>query len=179
MARVAAGDEAAFRELHRAHYSAVFRLALTTVLDREEARDVAQEVFVHLHRIAPRWEPRATVRTWLYRTTINVALGMGRRLRRWLRPRETSPSPSDDAEQRALAQETIDGVRDALVVLSPHLRAIVGLHLDAELTAPEIAEQLGMTPNAVRVALHRGLRRLGDALLEQPANTTVATEPTP
>lgn len=178
MAQVAAGNEAAFRALHRDHYPAVFRLALTTVLDREEARDVTQEVFVHLHRIAPRWQPRAAVRTWLYRTTINVALGTGRRLRRWLRPHQMSAQASDDAEARALAQETIASVRDALGLLSPRQRAVVGLHLDAEMSPAEIAEQLGMTSNAVRVALHKGLHRLRE-VLSDPSPTVSADPPLP
>ncbi len=167
MRRVAAGEAGAFVTLHREQYRAVYRLALTIVLDREEARDVTQEVFVRLHRIAPRWQPRAAVRTWLYRTTLNVALGMGRKLRRWLRPRGGTPAPERDAEDRALAAETLDQVRDALAKLSPRQRAVVGLHLDAELGAQAIGEQLGISPNAVRVTLHKGLQRLR-ATLQDP-----------
>lgn len=162
--QVAAGDARAFARLHTDHYPAVFRLALATVLDREEAKDVAQEVFVRLLAIAARWEPHATVRTWLHRTTLNVSLGMGRALRRWLRPRPSASGSAANPERVALDVETHDHMHRALARLTPQQRAVTSLHLDAELEPREIAEHLGITANAARVTLHRGLQRLREAM---------------
>lgn len=167
MKRVAGGSQAAFASLHEAHHRAVFRLALATVLDREEARDVSQEVFVRLHRVAASWQPRATVRTWLHRTTLNVALSTRRQLTRWLRPRGSSQAFGGDAEQLAAARKTLDHARDALALLSPRQRAVTSLHLDAELSPTEIAEHLGISANAARVTLHKGLTRLRAALKKE------------
>ncbi len=164
MERVADGDDRAFSVLHGEHYAAVLRLAVATVLDREEARDITQEVFVRLHRIASRWEPRARVRTWLHRTTLNVALGTQRKLLRWLRPRGPSGPSQRDPERRVLAGEAVDQVRVALSVLSPRQRAVVTLHLDQGLAPRAVAEHLNITPNAARVNLHKGLHRLRGAL---------------
>lgn len=162
MVAIAAGDDAAFGRVHREHYAAVFRLALSTVLDPEEARDVAQEVFVRLHARAPGWEPRAQLRTWLHRTTLNVSMSMRRRLRRWLRPRGGEVD-ADDPEASVIADDAYDDVRRQLARLSPRQRAVVSLHLDAELTPKEIAAHLGITANAARVTLHKGLTRLRTA----------------
>lgn len=176
MTRVATGDDAAFARLHREHYAAVFRLALATVLDRHEAQDVAQEVFVRLHQIADRWEPRARVRTWLHRTTLNVSLSTRRRMTRWLRPRPSLAGTTDDAESTAIADSLRQYVKDELSRLSPRQRAVTSLHLDAELSPSEIAEHLGISANAARVTLHKGLCRLRDAYATDDATAVVSSK---
>lgn len=172
MARVADGDDAAFAELHTEHYAAVFRLALATVLDRDEARDVTQEVFVLLHAIAPRWQPRAAVRTWLHRTTVNVATSARRRLVRWLRPRASIGVTAMDPEALASADRIAARLGAAMVRLSPQQRAVTSLHLDAELEPREIAAQLGISANAARVTLHKGLERLRLAMRDADPDPT-------
>lgn len=172
MARVAGGDAVAFAELHTEHYPAVFRLAMATLLDRDEARDVTQEVFVLLHAIAPRWEPRAALRTWLHRTTVNVATSARRRLLRWLRPRASIGAMAMDPEALASADRTAARIGAAMTRLSPQQRAVTSLHLDAELEPREIAEQLGITANAARVSLHKGLERLRVAMRDAEPDTT-------
>ncbi|MBV1858819.1 MAG: hypothetical protein KUG77_10435 [Nannocystaceae bacterium] len=58
LAQCAAGERGAFDVLHREQYRAVVRLAMGIVWDPDEACDVAQEVFVRLLEVAPRWRGR-------------------------------------------------------------------------------------------------------------------------
>jgi RNA polymerase sigma-70 factor, ECF subfamily len=82
---VAAGDGAAFRELHARHHAFVFRVAFAVLLDAAEARDVVQEVFVRLHGAAATWRPDAPLPSWLRRVAVHEALSVRRRLKGFFR----------------------------------------------------------------------------------------------
>lgn len=160
LARIAAGDRQAFDALHRAHHRAVNRLALGIVGDPEEARDVAQEVFLRLLGVADGWRPEAKVSTWLHRTTLNVSLTMRRRLARWWS--RSGPGHHDvvDPEHALALGEAERAIIAGLEQLSPRQRAVVTLHLDLGFSPGEIAAELEMTSNAARLALSKGLRAL-------------------
>lgn len=160
LARIAAGERGAFELLHREHHRAVVRLAMGIVGEPEEARDVAQEVFVLLLRVAPRWRPDALVSTWLRRTTLNVAMTMRRRVARWWRRSESTSRPEVSPERAMALDQLAEDIGTCLMGLSPRQRAVVTLHLDQGLPPVEIADALAMTPNAARLALSKGLRAL-------------------
>ena len=65
MARVARGDERAFRELSRRHLPAMLGLARRILGNAADAEDVAQEAMLRVWTHAPRWQPLAALRTWL------------------------------------------------------------------------------------------------------------------
>lgn len=159
LAQVASGDRGAFESLHRAHHRAVIRLAMGVVGDADEARDVAQEVFVRLLQVAGAWAPNANVATWLRRTTLNVALTWRRRVRRWW-SRSMATRPEPDPERTVALQGVARDLDDCLSALSPRQRAAVTLHLDQGLTPAEVAESLNISANAARLALSKGLRAL-------------------
>lgn len=159
LARVAAGDERAFAELYERHRGRVFRLAYAMVLDREEAREVTQEAFVALHRVAARWRPDARVSTWLHHTTFRLASGVRRRLRRWASGTATAsapPSPEDASDAAGRWAFVVEGLR----TLPARQRGVVELHVEEDMTPAEIADALGISANAVRVSLHKGMARL-------------------
>ena len=75
-----------------------------------------------------------------------------------------------------IADRAYDDVRRAMSTLSPRQRAVVSLHLDHELRPAEIAEHLGLSANAARVTLHKGLQRLRKAYERDEATPTLAEE---
>jgi RNA polymerase sigma-70 factor (ECF subfamily) len=87
--------------------------------------------------------------------------------------RERAPSAELDAdgieiegpEQSALARLDLEA---AIASLGPRDRELVALRYGADLTARQIGELLGEKTNAVEVALHRALRKLREALLDDP-----------
>lgn len=160
LAKIAAGERGAFDVLHREHHRAVVRLAMGIVGDPDEARDVAQEVFVRLLHVASRWRPDAQVSTWLRRTTLNVALTMRRRVLRWWRRSDSAPPPEIGPERALALGRLADDIGESLKQLSPRQRAVVTLHLDQGLAPMEIAETMEMSANAARLALSKGLRAL-------------------
>lgn len=179
LSAVAAGDGAAFRELHARHQAFVFRVAVAVLLDAAEARDVVQEVFVRLHRASATWRPDAPLPSWLRRVAVNEALSVRRRLRGFFRG-NPSEARVPSAERGLAVQQTAAVLRDAMRGLTTRQRAVVTLHVDHDLQPAELAEVLGLTPNAARVTLHRGLTQLrafaAEAGLEFPADPPVEGE---
>jgi RNA polymerase sigma-70 factor, ECF subfamily len=89
LARLRAGDEAAFAALVDRHHAAMVRLALTYVRDRTVAEEVAQDAWLGLLRGRDGFEGRSSLRTWLYRIVVNRAISTGVRERMHV-PVETS-----------------------------------------------------------------------------------------
>src|SRR6266705_5778072 len=72
--RCRAGDEDAFRQLVDQHKDLVFALIARTVQDRSRAEDLAQDVFLRIHRGLPYFRGEARLSTWIYRIVANVCL---------------------------------------------------------------------------------------------------------
>jgi RNA polymerase sigma-70 factor (ECF subfamily) len=96
MRLLAEGRMTALRELYERHASFVYRVALRYTGAAEEARDIAQSVFVDLIEAARTFQPRAKVSTWLYRVTANRCLNWSRAA-----PRRKTQSLSPAIQQQA------------------------------------------------------------------------------
>ncbi len=74
MLALKAGDEGAFPALVQRHMAAVLNLAYRYLGNRADADDLAQEIFLKVHRARSRWRPEAKFTTWLYRVAANACL---------------------------------------------------------------------------------------------------------
>lgn len=90
------GSETAFRELVRRFESGVYNAALSIVQNREDAEDVAQEVFIEAYRSVAAFRGDASLRTWLYRIAVNRSLDLLRHRKRAKRGAPTR-SLNDDS----------------------------------------------------------------------------------
>src|ERR1044072_6954985 len=72
--RCRSGDEHAFQELVDRYKDLVFALIARTVQDRSRAEDLAQDVFLRVHRGLPYFRGEARLSTWIYRIVPNVCL---------------------------------------------------------------------------------------------------------
>jgi RNA polymerase sigma-70 factor, ECF subfamily len=79
LARHAAGDRGAFAELVSRHRDRLWRVALRTVGDPDDAADALQDALVSAYRAAGNFRGDAAVTTWLHRIVVNAALDVGRR----------------------------------------------------------------------------------------------------
>lgn len=155
--RAARNDAEAFGALLERYEERVTRVAASILRDPDAALDVAQEVFIALHKLLPRWQPRAALFTWLYRTAVNTALAHSRRESRHRHvdltgAEEAPPAPGDDEASRAVAR--------ALRGLPDRQRAVLTLKLTEELTFREIAGILGISASSAKTHLARGLAAL-------------------
>jgi len=179
------GDPEAFARLVALHEGMVFNLAARLLGEAEEARDVAQNVFLHVYRKLGQFQGRSTLRTWIYRITVNQCHNR----RRWWKSRRrekeeplddvatgshagqladerTESSPFDETHRRERARR----VQEGLLRLSFEHRTVLALREIEGLSCDEIADALGVAGGTVKSRLSRAreaLRReLGDLLRE-------------
>lgn len=169
MQEVRRGSPEAFEVLYDRHHRAVFNFLLRFLGDRRAAEDLLQETFLRVFAHRQAYRSTAAFRTWLFTIARNLLIDRGRRAR--TRPealgdellREVAdawPDPLAVLEGRSLEERLQAGVNR----LPPFQREVVLLSRFAGLSHDEIAHVTGASPAAVRVALHRGLRRLRDFL---------------
>ena len=157
--RLQAGDERAFRELYRRHATEVHRVASRLVGDSAEADEVMQQVFLTAFRRLARFERRSSLRTWLYRVTVNTAL---KRLRWRRRRREVAGdavperrSARPGPEERVAAQEALQLTLSCLEQLDARKRVVLVLHEVEGLGTAQIADLLGCPRSTVLTRLAR------------------------
>jgi RNA polymerase sigma-70 factor (ECF subfamily) len=184
LARLRAGDEAAFSDLVERYHAAMVRLALTRVRNRAVAEEVAQEAWVGLLRGIDRFEGRSSLRTWLFRIVINRAISTGIRERVHLPVGDdeletsdgrfsqdgwwvTPPTHwADEVLDRLAAPALADRVREVIEGLPPAQRDVVTLRDVDGLSSQEVSAILGISEGNQRVQLHRARARIR-AVLEQ------------
>lgn len=159
LARYAAGEQSAARILTLRHAPRILALARRMLADAAEAEDVTQEAMLRLWRIAPDWQDRAALGTWLYRVASNLCID---RLRR-RRPTAEVPDLPDEAPGALGALEARDraaALQAALARLPDRQRLAVVLRHFEDRPNPEIAAILEVSVEAVESLLARARRSL-------------------
>jgi RNA polymerase sigma-70 factor, ECF subfamily len=185
VARLRAGDEAAFADLVERYHPAMVRLALTRVRSRAVAEEVAQEAWLGLLRGLDRFEGRSSLRTWLFRIVVNRAISTGVRERVHLPVGDeeletadgrfsqdgwwvTPPKHwADDVVDRLTAPSLVARVREVISELPTAQRQVVTLRDVEGLTSTEVCEILGISEVNQRVQLHRARARIRSALEQE------------
>jgi RNA polymerase sigma-70 factor, ECF subfamily len=173
--RLRSGDPAAFETLVRTHMAALLRVARRFLRSEEDARDAVQDAFVSAFRSIDKFGANARLSTWLHRIVVNASLMRLRSQRR--RPEEdieeylprfredghqleNSVPWSETGETILQRTELRDVVRKAIDQLPDTYREVLLLRDIEELSTEETAEVLHVTPNAVKVRLHRARQAL-------------------
>lgn len=167
--RCRTGDERAFAELVDAYKDLVHGMAWRLASDRSQVDDLAQDVFLKIHRGLPYFRGEARLSTWIYRIVLNVCAQARPR-----HPREVSIDDDrggrpvelrrDDA---AFADvELRDRLEKAIAKLPEHYRALVAAHHLQGVQYEALAEALGIPLGTVKTHLHRAKRRLRELLDE-------------
>lgn len=182
LARLQAGDEAACELLVREHTGRLLAVARRYLRQEEDARDAVQEGFVAAFRSISRFEGTSSLSTWLHRIVINCCLMKLRSGRRRpetsieeLLPRfdETGHRVFDGAEPPETAEDAIERdetkrrVRAAIARLPEQYRTVLMLRDIEEVSTSDAAKMLGLTPNAVKIRLHRARQALRTLLVER------------
>ncbi|GGE27578.1 DNA-directed RNA polymerase sigma-70 factor [Agaricicola taiwanensis] len=169
MARIAAGDQAAFGRVMRDETPRLVRLALSLLGSAAEAEEVAQDAFLRLWNAAPDWEPRAQIGTWLHQVSYRLSIDIIRRRRPTVDVEDMEQVLSDDAaspERIALDNERDRLLAHAMDRLPPRQRtAIVLAHLQG-LSQAEASAVLDVTEDAYESLLARARRRLKELTMD-------------
>lgn len=181
MARVAEGNEVAFREIVRRYEAKARRYCYRIFRDSQAAEDAAQEVFLKLYRNAEKYQPSGPFSTWFYRVLGNLCFDRLRFEKRragvlgntmdghTMDGREDSGSPSGNGrfvnpEEALVRKEERLAVRTAVKSLPENLRRAVTLREFEGLKYREIAEVMEVSLNDVKVLIHRGRKQLAKRL---------------
>jgi len=161
--------------LVRTHMPALLRVARRFMRSEEDARDAVQDAFVSAFRSIDKFESNAQMSTWLHRIVVNACLMRLRSQKR--RPEEDieeylprfaedghriagHESWTESADTLLERAEIREVVRNAIDQLPDTHREVLLLRDIEELSTDEAAEILHVTPNAVKIRLHRARQAL-------------------
>lgn len=177
MLDVKAGDEASFELLLQRYRTPLVNFLFRMVRNREQAEDLAQEVFLRVYRAREDYVPSAKFTTWLFRIATNLALNSMRDTR-YQRLEVSIDAPvtadAEDGDERPLdvaekrpniEQHLVEDVRvkmirHAINKLPEKQRAAVLLHKYQELDYTEIAKILSCSESALKSLLFRAYEAL-------------------
>jgi RNA polymerase sigma-70 factor (ECF subfamily) len=170
LAAARAGDKQALEVLLERHQEQVYRFGMKMCRDPEDARDVLQDTLLAMARSVRDFRGASSLSTWLY--TIARSFCIKKRRRSKFAPEETSSLDSEvageakrlaapgEAPDDALAGREVErALEQAIGALDPMYREVLLLRDVEGLSAPEVAEVLGVSTQAVKSRLHRA--RLG------------------
>ena len=169
--RVLKGDQQSFSLLVERYQNFVFTISLRYITSREDAEEVAQDVFIKAYRALGDFKGQSKFSTWLYTVTTTTCISF---LRKKKLPTHSldkegvfEVADSVDSGMRAnqIEQKSrVNMVNDAIRMLSPDDAQILTLFYKGEQTLDEIAKIMGKEPNTVKVQLHRARARLKDKM---------------
>ena len=154
--RVCQGDAEAFGELYKMFAAMVHGIILARV-PRDETDDIVQEVFLSAYKNINTLREKAAVGAWLAMIARNRAAEFYRNAR----PTEEL---SEDLRQKENPLTEAREILTAIRTLPDAYRETLVLRLVEGMTGAEIAAQTGLTPESVRVNLHRGMKLLREKL---------------
>jgi RNA polymerase sigma-70 factor, ECF subfamily len=177
MLDVKAGDEQSFALLLHRYRTPLVNFLFRMVRNREQAEDLAQEVFIRVYRARADYVPSAKFTTWLFRIATNLALNSIRDTRHQrmevsldapvtVDSEEGDERPLDVAEKNPNIEEHLvqeaqrDMIRHAIDKLPEKQRAAVLLHKYQDLDYGEISKILSCSESALKSLLFRAYETL-------------------
>jgi RNA polymerase sigma-70 factor, ECF subfamily len=177
MLDVKAGDEQSFALLLHRYRTPLVNFLYRMVRNREQAEDLAQEVFIRVYRARAEYVPSAKFTTWLFRIATNLALNSIRDTRHQrmevsldapvtVDAEEGDERPLDVAEKNPNIEEHLvqeaqrEMIRHAIDKLPEKQRAAVLLHKYQDLDYGEISKILSCSESALKSLLFRAYETL-------------------
>jgi RNA polymerase sigma-70 factor, ECF subfamily len=171
MLRAQKNDDASFGMLVDRHRTTLVQHLSRLVQNPAVAEELAQDVFLRIHRSREKWEPSAKFSTWLFRISTNVAYNHFRDEKHHNRnlsldrevpnARKREFSDGRKGVEKSLVDDVRVGeIRAAIAALPFKQRAAVLMHKYEEMDYAQIAGVLGCTPSAVKALMFRAYESL-------------------
>lgn len=183
VARLVARDEAAFNELVTTYERRVFALVFRMLGRRDEAEDLAQEVFVQVFKAIDQFRGDSKLSTWIYRIAVNLCKNRTKYLTR----RHSSGQEDVDAmvdraplsaakgvsvgdvarpDELVMGMQLEHVVKAAIAQIDPEFREVLVLRDVEDMSYEEIASVTGLADGTVKSRIHRARAQLR-ALVEK------------
>jgi RNA polymerase sigma-70 factor (ECF subfamily) len=159
--RCRAGDESAFQELVDRYKGLVFALIARTVQDRSRAEDLAQEVFLRVHRGLPYFRGEARLSTWIYRIVANVCVqDSSRPATVSLDDERAAPAVPSASDRQFGDFELRDRLEKAIARLPANYRLLIAAHYLDGVQYEDLAAALALPLGTVKTQLYRAKQQL-------------------
>ena len=171
ISRVLRGEQQAFAELVNRYQNFVFTITLRYTDNREDAEEIAQDIFVKAYRSLADFRGASKFSTWLYTIVTTSCITFLRKKKLETRSlddervfeqadNQNSGFTTNQVEQKS----KVAMVNEAIKLLSPDDAKIITLFYKGEQSLEEIGVIIGMEPNTVKVKLHRARQRLKEKM---------------
>lgn len=162
---VLGGKSEQFEHILNRYSGQVFNLISHIVPCKEDAEELAQDVFIKVFRLLSTFKEESSFSTWIYRIATNTALSAARKMKH-------DTLHLDDAAYSNIPEEIIDEaldndseerlqrLSDAIEMLCADERALITLYYINEKPIAEVASVLGLTASNVKIKLHRTRKKL-------------------
>ena len=168
---VVKGDQNAYATLVERYQNYVFTIVLRYVKSREDAEEVAQDVFIKAYRSLADFKGNSKFSTWLYTVTTTTCITFLRKKKLDIQSLDNehvferaetidSGMSANQIEQKS----KVNMVNEAIKLLNPDDAQIITLFYKGEQTLEEIAQIMRKETNAVKVQLHRARARLKEKM---------------
>ena len=171
ISRVLKGEQNAYAELVNRYQAYVFTLVLRMIKTREDAEEVAQDVFIKAYRSLADFRGESKFSTWLYTIANTTSITFLRKKKLDVHSLDNEKvfevADSKDSGFRANLVEQksrVNMVNEAIAMLSPDDAEIITLFYKAEQNLEEISRILRLETNTTKVRLHRARTRLKEKM---------------
>ncbi|MFI5153507.1 MAG: RNA polymerase sigma factor [Chitinophagales bacterium] len=171
ISRVLDGDQQVFASLVERYQNYVFTLVLRFIKIREDAEEVAQDIFIKAYRSLADFRGESKFSTWLYTIVRTSCITFLRKKKLEISSIDNEKTFIQLANQESgFSANQVERksrhamVNDAINLLSGDDAQIITLFYKAEQSLEEIGRIMGIDPNTVKVKLHRARQRLKDKM---------------
>ena len=159
--RYFAGDAAAFDEIMIRYERQIYRVCYRFVENREDAMDLAQDVFVKVFEHLPTFRRESTLKTWLYRIAINHCLNhVKKHAQQFVEVTEYTGTVRPSAHTQLEDREQREHFRRLVRRLPPKQKAILELRINEQLSYEEIARISGRSVSTIKASVFFALEKL-------------------
>jgi RNA polymerase sigma-70 factor, ECF subfamily len=160
------GENHFFEQIVILYQDMVFTLALRVIKNREEAEEIAQDVFIKVFKSLKSFNQKSKLSTWIYRITYNTSINRYKSQKKRMltteidNKTEFSMGSIPDANYEISTQEKRQIINNAILNLSETEKIIITLYYYDDLPVNEIAQIVGITSQNVKVKLFRSRQKL-------------------
>ncbi len=173
MLRTRSGDREALAVLYGRHSQRLFQFVRRWTLDPALSEDLVHDVFLKLLDPSIPFKAGDRFDVWLFRVTRNHVIDRHRRFREVPQELpESAAASSEDVLNGLIAEEDLARLQAAMDQVAPAHREVLLLRTSMDLSHSELARELGCTPGAARVRLHRAVAALRGAWFSALGGTT-------
>lgn len=162
------GDKDAFGQIYKIYYRKIYRYSRINLNSQETAEDLAQETFLKAWRSISTFSAYSggSLQAFLFRIARNLMIDLSREKKEFPLDTALEIESKDDFEEDPDRKTNIETVQKALTKLEDEDKQLVILRFFEEMPHADIAQIIDSNEGAVRVKLHRILKKLKEIINE-------------